>query len=296
MQDLVAKKVLVVTAQPGELEWLFGGTIYQLSCKNHVVHVIATCGEKGTSDPEADEAEVAAVRRREQLASAEITGVRETIFFGLPDGDLAYGSLPTLRLRLYRAMRTYQPQVLITFDPESRYDPHPDHGAVARLAFEAANLHSRMNYFPEKAPAHQAELERCLFFAANPSSEPYKVNDVTEGYPQRLAALRCHASQTAARWKEIQADLDAAAAVYGKEIGARFGEPYRELALRQRIEPHRNKARSNRDAPPNFPARLRNGGSVFFFIGSGTRPPRRSAPIAPWNSRLRASVKRYRRR
>lgn len=221
--------ILVVAAHPMDLEGCFGGTICQLARRNRVIHIIATAGEKGGAAP-GGEAGLAAARTREQLAAAEITGVQETIFFNLPDGDLAYGSTTILRTRLFRAMRTYRPQVLVTFDPDNRYDPHPDHLAAGRAAFEAAYLHPRPAYFPEDAawdgmvpPAH------FLFFGSW-LPEPFLVNEISADFPRKLEAVACHRSQVEGRWARVEADLRAAAEENGARIGVRYGEPYRRLA------------------------------------------------------------------
>ena len=127
-------------------------------------------------------------------------------------------------------------------------------------------------------------------FCPQPISEPYKVNDVTKADPQRLAALRCHASQTAARWKEIQADLDAAAAAYGKEVGARLGEPYREsLCGSLEQAPNRNKASSNRDAPPNLPGEIeeRRECLLLYRDRNTARPPAGYGDDSPLLSQMR---------
>ncbi|MGE5528213.1 MAG: PIG-L deacetylase family protein [Patescibacteria group bacterium] len=228
MLEFTDRTILAVTAHPDDLEWLFGGTICQLARRNRVVHIIATSGNKGTRDPGVDETALAAARRREQMAAAAVTGVQETIFFDLPDGDLAYASLNTLRARLYRAMRNYQPQVLITFDPQS-LDPHPDHTTVGRVAFEAGYLHPCVRYFPENEPKAWTDSPACYLLFGTNLPEPCRVNDVTKVFPQKLEALRCHASQTGAGWDGIETALRATAAEYGKRIKAKLGEAYRRL-------------------------------------------------------------------
>ncbi|MGE5552174.1 MAG: PIG-L deacetylase family protein [Bacteroidota bacterium] len=229
MLEFMGKTIAVVTAHPDDLEWFFGGTVCQLARGNRIVHIIATAGEKGTMDPELKETELAAARSREQLAAAQITGVHETVFFGFPDGDLAYGSLATLRVRLYRAMRTYEPDVLITFDPENRFDPHPDHITAGRLAFEAACLHPRVKYFPDGTPRKQtAPPEHYLFFGTY-LHEPCLANDVSDDFEQKLRALSCHKSQNGDRWVQIEAWARAAAAENGTRIGVKYAETYRRL-------------------------------------------------------------------
>ncbi|MGE5597855.1 MAG: PIG-L deacetylase family protein [Bacteroidota bacterium] len=288
MLEFNGTTILVVTAHPDDLEWCFGGTIYQLARANRVIHIIATAGERGGGAP-GGEAEPASTRTREQWAAAEITGVRETIFFDLPDGDLAYGSLTVLRTRLYRAMRIYRPEVLITFDPENRCDPHPDHITAGRTAFEAACLHPCPAYFPDgSARADAAPPAHYLFFGSW-LPEPFLVNDVTAEFPRKLEALACHKSQVGRAWERIEADLRAVAEENGARIGARYGEAYRRLArvhgvLRPTTEeafprangPQARKPRSPRggSAPPAACPDSLDGTGNFSVRrrGSGRRP------------------------
>ena len=228
MWKFAGKTIVAVTAHPDDLEWYFGGSVHQLAKKNRVVQIVASCGAKSTGSPGPEEAELGAALRREQFAAAEILGIAETVFFDLPEGDLAYGSLSTLRVRLYRAFRNYQPQVLASFDPGNDRDPHPDHRAVGKLALEAAYLHPCAKLFPEERPLAYARPEQFLLFG-NYFAGPYEVNDISKSFAQKLAALRCHTSQTAARWDQVEHDLTAIAAQYGAQAGVKYGEAYLDL-------------------------------------------------------------------
>ena len=228
LTGLAGKTIMAVTAHPDDLEWYFGGSIHQLAKKNRVVQIVASSGVRSPGSPGSEEAELGAAHRREQMAAAEILGIAETVFFDLPEGDLAYGSLSTLRVRLYRAFRNYQPQVLVTFAPGNDYDPHPDHHAVARLALEAACLHPCGKLFPEERSLTYERPEWFLLLGCSPAG-PYAVNDISKSFAQKLGALRCHASRTAGRWEQIESDLTAIAVQYGAQAGAKYGEAYLTL-------------------------------------------------------------------
>lgn len=223
LTGFTGKTIMAVTAHPGDLERYFGGSIHQLARKNRIVQIVATCGVKSAGNLPPEDAEIGAAHRREQMAAAEILGIEETVFFDLPEGELAYGSQATLRVRLYRAFRNYQPHVLVTFAPGNDFDPHPDHRAVAGQALEAAYLHPCGRLFPEERPVPYVRPERFLLFGGSPA-EPYEVSDISKSFAQKLAALRCHTSRTAGRWEEIEGDLTAIAARYGAQAGVAYGE------------------------------------------------------------------------
>lgn len=224
MLKLKDRTILAVTAHPGDLEWYCGGTICQLARENRVVHILAGGGKNGNGQSD----EVAAVRR-EQFAAAEVMGIGETVFLDLPSGDLAYGSLPTLRVRLYRAMRSYQPLVVMSFDPGNTYDPDPDHLALGRLVLEAAALHPNTRLFPEERNGPYLRPELLLFFG-DLLTEPSAVNSALEWRDRKIAALRCHTTHTAPALE----DGDTASAACGSDRGARdkapSGEAFRAFA------------------------------------------------------------------
>lgn len=225
MLKLKNRTILAVTAHPGDLEWYFGGTICQLSEGNRIIHILAASGgmEHGTQGAGENDG----AHRREQFAAAERMGVAETVFFDLPDGDLAYGSAPALRVRLYRAMRNYQPQVVVTFDPGISY-PHPDHEAVGRLTIEAARLHPNGRYFPEEKPAAYNRPE--LVILLDPGLDRvWAVNDIGKTYKRKVEALRCHTSQFTRAWEEIEADLRTMLTAQGAAAGVEMGEVYRPM-------------------------------------------------------------------
>ncbi|HET9051313.1 MAG TPA: PIG-L family deacetylase, partial [Candidatus Dormibacteraeota bacterium] len=132
--------VLVVMAHPDDAEYSSAGTIARWVQQGTTVdYCICTRGDKGTSDPEARPADVAAVREREQRAAAGVLGVRSVRFLGHPDG-LLVNSLD-LRREIVAAIRELRPAAIIASDPMRRYGPtyanHPDHRAAGEATLDA---------------------------------------------------------------------------------------------------------------------------------------------------------------
>ena len=88
MADEIAR-VMVVTAHPDDSEFGAGGTIARLVREGkQVVYVIATRGDKGSSDRTMTPERLAAIRTEEQQNAARTLGVSHVEFLGYPDGEL----------------------------------------------------------------------------------------------------------------------------------------------------------------------------------------------------------------
>jgi bacillithiol biosynthesis deacetylase BshB1 len=119
--------ILAFGAHPDDVELGAGGTLItqkQLGYSTGIVDL--TEGEMGTRGTISD-------RRNEASEAAKILGldVRENL--GFPDGKLE-NSLEN-QLAVIRAIRQYQPDVLLINAPNDR---HPDHGKAATLLLEGA--------------------------------------------------------------------------------------------------------------------------------------------------------------
>ena len=104
---LSAQRVMIIVAHPDDAEIQCGGTIARLVGQGAVVsYVLATSGNRGTSDPAMTSDQLAALREAEQLTAAARLGVTDITFLRFDDGDLAYnaqplrGQLTKLSLRL----------------------------------------------------------------------------------------------------------------------------------------------------------------------------------------------------
>ena len=192
--------MLVTCAHPDDVDFGCSATVATFVDRGiQVAYCIATDGEAGGSDRAQPRAEMAEVRRREQMAAAAVVGVSEVWFLGHPDGQLA----PTLELRrdFTRVIRQFKPDLVIAQSPERRWDviyaSHPDHLAAGEAAIDAVYPDSRNPF------AHPELLDEGL--------EPHTVSalwvmtapganvvvDVTGALDRKIAALRCHESQGA---------------------------------------------------------------------------------------------------
>ena len=162
-----------------------------------VTYCIATDGEAGGNDRSLPRAEMAKIRRQEQVAAAAEVGVSDVSFLGYPDGRLE----ATLELRrdFTRAIRQFKPDLVIAPSPERNWDviyaSHPDHLAAGEAAVAAVYPDSRNPF------AHPELLDEglephtvpALWLMAAPGSNV--AVDITDTLDRKVAALACHESQ-----------------------------------------------------------------------------------------------------
>ncbi len=121
--------ILVLAAHPDDAELGCGGTIAKhiaLGLKVGIVDLtrgeLGTRGTMHTRDLEAGESsKILSISIRENL------NLRDGFFSSAPEDQIA----------VVRAIRKYQPEIILA---NAIYDRHPDHGKGANLAFESAFL------------------------------------------------------------------------------------------------------------------------------------------------------------
>ena len=132
---------MVIVAHPDDIEFSCAGTVARWVKEGaEVVYVLCTSGDVGISEPGMTKDKAAKIREAEQMAAAEVVGVKEVIYLREPDGMLENSM--ALRKKLVREIRRFKPEVVITGDPtivwaNSNYINHPDHRAAAGAALDA---------------------------------------------------------------------------------------------------------------------------------------------------------------
>ena len=192
-------KILVITAHPDDVDFGAGGTVASWISEGHeVVYCLVTDGQAGGSDNTVTRDEVAALRRREQTAAANMLGVTELHWLGFPDGAVVADL--NLRREISAVIRIVKPDRVLTQSGERNYNriyaSHPDHLATGEAALCAVYPDARNEFaFPELlserglAPHSVPET----WIMAGPS--PKHFVDTTDVLDKKIAALLCHASQ-----------------------------------------------------------------------------------------------------
>jgi LmbE family N-acetylglucosaminyl deacetylase len=131
-------RALAVVAHPDDMEYGAAGAVAAWTAAGREVgYLLATRGEAGIDDMPPDEA--AAVREREQLASAAAVGVERVEFLDHPDGVLEYGL--DLRRDIAAAIRRHQPELVLLINHHDTWAGGAlnmaDHRVVGQAALDA---------------------------------------------------------------------------------------------------------------------------------------------------------------
>ena len=181
-------RVLAVVAHPDDAELLCAGTLARAKRDGAAIGLCVLCrGDKG--QPTKKIANLAAVRRNELNASAELLGA-QLFPGGQPDGELA-DSVGT-RLKLVEIYRKFKPTLVLAHAPE---DYHPDHRAAAALA-EAASWYCASQGHRTRSPAMPSPP--ALWWMDTLSMAGFVPGffiDITDFLGLKARMLACHQSQ-----------------------------------------------------------------------------------------------------
>ncbi|MBN2306227.1 MAG: PIG-L family deacetylase [Anaerolineae bacterium] len=230
------QRVMGIFAHPDDPEFFCGGTFAKWAAEGrHITFVLATSGDKGTSDRAISPQQLVNIREAEERAAATRLGVQDVIFLRYPDGELQ----PTLELRrqLTRLIRLKQPDIVVTNDPTARwygrnYINHPDHRAIGDAALDAVFPAARDHLnFPELYREEGLEPHKVRHVYLCGTHEPTDKIDVTGSLETKIAALHEHKSQIKdmdemARRQRENVDPDFAA------DGPRYTESFKVFELR----------------------------------------------------------------
>jgi len=187
-------QVMVVTPHPDDAEYGVAGTVVcWVSQVKEIVYVVCTNGDKGTSDASVKPEELAKTREEEQIAAANLLGVREVIFLRHPDQGLE--DTPGFRKEIVRLIRMYRPETVVTADPYRRYIWHRDHRMTGQVTLDAIFPYARDIYsYPDltKEGLDPHKVKEVLLWGTEDVN--YR-SDITKTFDVKLSALRCHKSQ-----------------------------------------------------------------------------------------------------
>jgi len=232
--DLFADPILVITAHPDDIEAHCAGTVARLIEQGkQVSYVLATSGNRGTSDPTMTADRLTELREAEQRAAAGVVGVTEIRFLRYDDGDLAF-HVPHLRADFTRLMRHYRPRTVITHDPFPGNGSHdscsvyPDHTTVGMTAFQAAYLRAPSPLCEPEQIANGLLLHKVDMLMLIMSGAPDVFVDIESVFERRMAALQQHVTQGRHR-REVQPFFYQVAHQLGARGGYRLAEGFRQL-------------------------------------------------------------------
>jgi len=232
VEGFVPRSAMVVVAHPDDAEFMVAGTVAKWTQRGaDVTYVVITKGDKGSEDPAMTPSRLTIIREAEQRAAGALLGVSRYEFMGYEDGYLQH----TLDLRrdLTRLIRLHRPEVVMCFDPTTRflgdfYPNHPDHRASGDATVDAIFPSARDRLtFPELL-ADGLEPHKVAQIWMGSTREPNVWVDIGETLPIKQQALRCHPSQLGPDIHEFAVQM----AHWGAEgQDFEYGEAFRRITL-----------------------------------------------------------------
>ncbi len=231
MPDSKIARVMVVTAHPDDSEFGAGGTVAKLvkdGCE--VTYVIATNGNKGSSDRTMTPERLAVIRAEEQRNAARTLGVARVEFLGYSDGELE--DTRDFRRDVTREIRRWRPDLVISMNPHRTYNlyaSHRDHRTVAGVALDCVYPLARDHMaFPELMPEFEPHKVREIYLMQ--WDNPHVVVDISDVIELKLKALACHASQVG-DFTGVEARVRERSAEIGKLKGYAYAEAFDRIVM-----------------------------------------------------------------
>jgi LmbE family N-acetylglucosaminyl deacetylase len=228
---------MVFSPHPADSEFGVGGTVARwIKEGKDFIYVIATNGDKASSNPKITADELACTRATEQREAAKLLGVREVIFLGHP--DLGLENVPGLQKEILRLFLTFKPEVVMTCDPYSpKYFSSPDHRVLGRVVLDAVwPLAQAPNYYRDLM-AEGLELHRAKELYIWASGEPNYYSDITATWETKMKAVVIHQSQIGPNGSnpDFLNFLKEGNKNAGKAGGCEYAEAFHRLEVLQRL-------------------------------------------------------------
>lgn len=193
MPDDAPLDVIAVGAHPDDVEIGCGGTLATLAAAGYRVGIVdLTDGEPTPASSGPEE------RAREAAAAAAALGVAERILLDFPNRRL-FDSFE-VRVALAKVFRRFRPRLVLGLAEKTPL-ASPDHAQAVAIT-EAAVFYSRLTKWDDvfdHLPVHTVPALASYFLPTGvtdvpPGTYPLVV-DITSTLEQKMAAIRCYASQ-----------------------------------------------------------------------------------------------------
>ncbi len=195
----VPESALAIVAHPDDVDFGCAGTFARWArAGSRLGYVICTSGDVGIATEGMTQTKAIEIRETEQLAAAELIGVKHVVFLREPDGMLQ--ATLELRKRLVREIRRFRPEVVLVMDPTlvwagENYINHPDHRAAGLAAVDAVfPAAGQPNLFQDLEAEGLTAFKPRKVYSLNWREGNHWVS-IDETIELKIAALRAHKSQ-----------------------------------------------------------------------------------------------------
>ncbi|WP_029689378.1 PIG-L deacetylase family protein [Thermoanaerobacter sp. A7A] len=185
---LEVKSILCVQPHPDDNEIGAGGLLSILNDKGaKIVFATVTDGRRGLSGRDISHEEIIKIRHKEKEEAGRILGVSKYIDLLFEDGgDYSISELTENLVKIFRSIR---PELVLTVDPWTPYEAHPDHQKTGK-AVAAAMLAARNLSLPHLGES--VTIEQIAFYS---TPYPNTYIDITNYWERKIEAIRAHKSQ-----------------------------------------------------------------------------------------------------
>lgn len=222
--------VLAFGVHPDDVELSCSGTLINEIKKGNKAGVIdLTAGELGTRGS-------AEKRALEAALASRVMGLSIRENLGMRDGFFVNDEQH--QLKVIRAIRKYQPEIVLANILDDR---HPDHGRAGKLVSDACFLAglSKIETSDDDGKLQQRwRPKHLLHYIQDRHHEPNLVVDITDVFEQRMEAIKAYATQfhtspegakgtqTYISTPDFLDGLIARARLMGKRIGVKYAEGF----------------------------------------------------------------------
>jgi len=178
--------ILAICAHPDDAELSCAGTLMMEKLQGKKVGIAdLTEGELGTRGTNE-------TRRQEAADAFAIMGLDVRVNLGIPDGFFENNS--KYQLEVIKAIRRFQPSIILTNAPADR---HPDHGRAAQLVRDAAWLSGLRKIETEWEGLSQEPWRptQVFHFVQDRFLQPSFVYDITPVMEKKVEAIRAFKTQ-----------------------------------------------------------------------------------------------------
>ncbi len=196
---------MCVVAHPDDECFAFGGALALAVQAGYEVSVIClTDGQAATNrGTAADGANLGAMRRDEFTRSCAVLGVTHHELLDYQDGRLEFANVSEAAGKLVQRMRTFKPNIVLTFGMDGSLNVHADHMMVSSITSAAFHWAARTKRYPEQElepwQADRLYLQSTDFMLPDREPQlpsPWSVRlDISAVKAIKEAAFREHTSQ-----------------------------------------------------------------------------------------------------
>ena len=202
--DSVGLKLLCVVAHPDDECFAFGGALLLAADRGVETHVIClTDGQAATNRGDSKSGEqLGRMRAKEFADSCKVLGVSHSELWDYQDGHLEFAEFPAIAAKLVAYMRTFRPNVVLTFAPDGSLNTHTDHAMVSFFTTAAYHCAASAKRYPTLGDPHHADYlyyqTTSYFMEDRPAPMPFPWSvtlDVRSVMERKREAFRQHTSQ-----------------------------------------------------------------------------------------------------